>query len=149
MFCNPCLNLPIVNTYFYAETNCKHKCFRDKETDEIVINNQLWEKSQKVMLLERQQKGQTNADLDNYYRSEIKSKLTQANFRENSTHVRMEFVAFFGESESEAVGRPLCDSCYVAYSCHKSKEFLHIYFIICTYVVMLFCRHSKLSTMEM
>jgi hypothetical protein len=109
--------------YFQALGVCNCECIRRK--DGYYITNDVWDRNQTKLMESRQ--SYTNEEKDKTMKQNLYSKLSEATFKSQGSHVNLTFQLNFEINEtgiSKLV--TLCESCYVIFNNHICK-YLYIY----------------------
>lgn len=111
-------------SYSCAINTCKLGCLKE-HGGKIKISNDVWERNQNKLLIDREHSKPSTRELDAYYRNILKTKLDGYSFEDTKKHTRLLFEVSFDTNPVS-----LCDSCFVCFNCHKSKIVLIVYSIL-------------------
>lgn len=105
--------------YIAALRTCKCGCMRNK-SHEYFITNDVWERNQKQLLHAR--RNYSPEEKDKILKQALYSKLKNANFNSQKTHVTVEFeLTFLLDDAGNSKVFTLCESCYVIFNGHRCK----------------------------
>jgi hypothetical protein len=109
--------------YQEAMKCCKAKCIYDKNAKRYVINNVVWVNN--MDSLREKRKNYSSEEKDRILRQALYHQLKSKTFETEQKHIPLDFIVQL-EAEDQSI-RPftLCESCFVHFNQHKSKNDLN------------------------
>jgi hypothetical protein len=105
--------------YQEALKDCKCGCIYDKKTKQYHISNVVWVMN--MDLLRQARMKYSSEEKDRILRQSLYHQLKDKKFETEHSHIKLEFSMQF-EVENKLLSFSLCESCFVHFNQHKSKN---------------------------
>jgi hypothetical protein len=109
--------------YQEAMKCCKAKCIYDKNAKRYVINNVVWVNN--MDSLREKRKNYSSEEKDRILRQALYHQLKSKTFETEQKHIPLDFIVQLEAEDQSIRSFTLCESCFVHFNQHKSKNDLN------------------------